>query len=265
MTRLRAVLFDLHGTLVFETRHLTREAYARRFAERAEPLVRSWGVDLDLSALCLELVSAVETAWELASPKGRNVDCPFIVRGAFADRGVELTEEQARAFWNAGRLPLAEYAQLFPDTLDVLRELRAASLRLALLTNQPYPGELLRPELEAHHLLEWFDAVVVSHDVGYGKPHPAIFQRALYALGAAPPEALMVGDTPEIDIAGAKNLGIAAALKRNGDRRRAAGDADYVIDDLVELLALHCMPRGVSRAEVAPSPTPHEDDNEGRY
>ncbi|HWQ27483.1 MAG TPA: HAD family hydrolase [Dehalococcoidia bacterium] len=265
MTRLRAVLFDLHGTLVFATRHLTREAYARRFAERAEPLVRSRGVDLDLGALCLELVSAVETAWELASPRGRPVDCPFIVRGAFAHRGVELTEEQARAFWNAGRLPLAEYAQLFPDTLDVLRELRAAGLRLALVTNQPYPGELLRPELEAHHLLEWFDALLVSHDVGCGKPHPAIFQRALDALGAAPPEALMVGDTPEIDIAGAKNLGIAAALKRNGDRRRSTGDADYVIDDLVELLALPCMPRGVFRAEVAPSPTPHEDDNEGRY
>jgi HAD superfamily hydrolase (TIGR01549 family) len=265
VTRLRAVLFDLDGTLVFVARFPPREEYARRYAERAAPLVASWGIDLDLTSLCRDLLAAVEAAWEMASTEGRSVDCPFIVRGAFADRGVGVRADQARAFWHAGRLPLADYAQLFPDTLDVLRELRGAGLRLALVTNQPYPENLLRPDLEVHRLLEWFDAIAVSDDVGFGKPHPAIFARALQALGVAPAEALMVGDTPETDIAGARAAGIATVLKRSGDLRRSARGADYVIDDLVELLALPCMPPGLATPQAAPSLTPYDDDNEGRY
>lgn len=265
MTRLRAVLFDLHGTLVFSARELTREQYIERYAERAAPLLHAWGIDLEPSGLCRDLLGAVESAWEMVTPGGQHVDCPFIVRGAFADRGIDLTPAQAAAFWYAGRLPLAEYAQLFPDTLDVLRELRNAGLRLALVTNQPYPAELLLPDLASHRLLDRFDAVVVSHDVGFGKPHRAIFERAVEALGVGPGEALMVGDTPELDVAGAKNAGVMAALKRNGDRRRRAPEADYTIDDLIELLTLPCMPPGIARPQVATSPTPHEDDNEGRY
>ncbi|HXF50423.1 MAG TPA: HAD-IA family hydrolase [Dehalococcoidia bacterium] len=265
MTRLRAVLFDLHGTLIFSTRVFTREDYAAHLAERATPLVRAWGVDLDLRALCRDLMGAIEAAWEIGMSEGRNVDCPFIVRGAFADRGVEITDAQARLFWNAGRLPFADYAQLFPDTTDVLRALRDAGLRLALVTNQPYPGDLLLPDLEAFRLRQWFDAILVSHDVGHSKPHPVIFARALDALGASPAEAIMVGDTPEIDVRGAKRVGMRAVLKRNGDRRRTMQGADYAIDDLVELLELPCMPPGLAAARLAPTPTPHEDDNEGRY
>jgi FMN phosphatase YigB (HAD superfamily) len=44
--------------------------------------------------------------------------------------------------------------------------------------------------------------------VGRRKPDPEIFQRALEALGVAPPEALFVGDTLASDIAGAAALGL---------------------------------------------------------
>lgn len=266
MARLRAVLLDLHGTLVFTSRVLSRDEHVRLVASRTAPLVRGHGIGPDeLTSLWRDLFGAVETACELAPPGYAGVDCPFIVQGAFADRGVTLTREETTHIWNASRLPLGDYAQLFPDTLDVLRSLRSAGLRLALVTNQPYPGDLLLPDLEAHHLLPWFDAVVVSHDLGYGKPHPAIFEQALERVGAAPREAVMIGDTPAIDVAGAKAAGMPAVLKRNGDRRRPAGDADHVIDDLIELLSLPLMPPAVRRADLAPSPTPHEDDNEGRY
>lgn len=265
MTHLRAVLFDLDGTLIFSKRVFRRDDYADYLAERAAPLVRAWGIELDLRGLCRDLMAAVEAAWEIGMSEGRNVDCPFIVRGAFADRGVDLTDAQARLFWNASRLPFAEYAQLFPDTTDVLRALRAAGLALALVTNQPYPGDLLLADLEAVRLRDWFDAILVSHDVGHRKPHPAIFTLALKELGASPAEALMVGDTPETDVVGAKRIGITAVFKRNGDRRRAAPDADHAIDDLVELLDLPCMPPGLGGPKLAPTPTPHQNDNEGRY
>ena len=48
----------------------------------------------------------------------------------------------------------------------------------------------------------------------------------------------MVGDMVEMDVAGAKALGITAVWKRNGQPLPPSADADYTIDHLGELLAL---------------------------
>ncbi|MFC2049243.1 TIGR01459 family HAD-type hydrolase [Chlamydiota bacterium] len=45
-----------------------------------------------------------------------------------------------------------------------------------------------------------------------GKPHPYVYQKALKLFSVEPKEVLMVGDTPETDIRGAKQVGIATAL-----------------------------------------------------
>jgi putative hydrolase of the HAD superfamily len=52
------------------------------------------------------------------------------------------------------------------------------------------------------------DAVVLSSDVGKRKPHPEIFQRALSEVGAAPDEAIFVGDRVGADVAGAARVGM---------------------------------------------------------
>jgi FMN phosphatase YigB (HAD superfamily) len=53
---------------------------------------------------------------------------------------------------------------------------------------------------------------VSSAEVGVGKPHPAIYERALEVAGVEPAQAVMVGDSPDTDIAGALALGIGAVL-----------------------------------------------------
>ena len=65
-----------------------------------------------------------------------------------------------------------------------------------------------------------------SAEAGAGKPHRALFDRGLALAGAAPGEALMVGDSPDTDVAGALALGIAAVLvDRTGTAARAGGRA----------------------------------------
>jgi len=64
---------------------------------------------------------------------------------------------------------------------------------------------------------ECFDAYVTSHDTGFGKPHPAIFERALAAVDARPSEAAIIGDRPELDLAGARDVGMRSIWMRPPD------------------------------------------------
>jgi putative hydrolase of the HAD superfamily len=96
-------------------------------------------------------------------------------------------------------------------------------------------------------ILGRFETVVVSDEVGWRKPRPVIFQRALAAMGLRPEECLFIGDRPEIDVAGAKAMGMGAAWL-NPDRAPLppglpAPDLD--ISGLAELRrALETHPKG---------------------
>ena len=61
-------------------------------------------------------------------------------------------------------------------------------------------------------LRPFFDAVTVSSEAGWAKPSPRIYAAALAALGIEPGEALMVGDRPREDAAGATAAGLRALL-----------------------------------------------------
>ena len=50
--------------------------------------------------------------------------------------------------------------------------------------------------------------IAVSAEIGWRKPHVAIFERALEALGVGPTEAVMVGDRLREDVGGARALGL---------------------------------------------------------
>ena len=66
-------------------------------------------------------------------------------------------------------------------------------------------------EFADHHGLE-VDAAVGSTAHGRIKPHPSIFETALARLGVDVPEVVMVGDSVEDDVRGARALGIRAIL-----------------------------------------------------
>ena len=84
------------------------------------------------------------------------------------------------------------------------------------------------------------DHVVTSHSVGWAKPHPAMFERALALAGAPASEAFMVGDDLDVDIAGAGALGIRTVWKRSTDIGLADVKPwpDAVITSLTELPAV---------------------------
>ncbi|MFN2615938.1 MAG: HAD family hydrolase, partial [Thermoleophilaceae bacterium] len=97
----------------------------------------------------------------------------------------------------------------FPDVPPALRELRARGLRLVVASN--WDCSLPR-WLERAGLGALLDGAVSSAAVGHAKPAPEVFRRALRVAGAAPEEALHVGDSREADLEGARAAGIRGVL-----------------------------------------------------
>jgi HAD superfamily hydrolase (TIGR01509 family) len=101
--------------------------------------------------------------------------------------------------WN---VPLAGVA-------DALRALRAAGLRLVVVSNAD--GTVERGLARAG-LRELLDDIVDSHVVGFEKPDPRIFAHALGASGARAETTLHVGDLYAADVVGARAAGVHALL-----------------------------------------------------
>jgi putative hydrolase of the HAD superfamily len=122
------------------------------------------------------------------------------------------------------------------------------------------------PGLHDMGIAPYVDAVVCSGDTGYCKPHRSTFELMLAKLNVAPGDAVMVGDTAEGDMAGAKAVGMRTVWKLNGRYDLpACAEADFAIHDLAELLVLPLFGRHPRAAVSTESLTPHEDGNAGRY
>ncbi len=123
----------------------------------------------------------------------------------------------------------------------ILRLLKKRGYRLAIVSNMMLPGKLLRAKLQQAHILDFFDDVTVSSDVGFIKPHPGILHHALNALKLTPDEGVFVGDTYYQDIIGAKRVGMKTVWLNTRHEPLEPAPAnlpDFEIEQLAELTDL---------------------------
>jgi FMN phosphatase YigB (HAD superfamily) len=127
--------------------------------------------------------------------------------------------------------------------LDTLRE--GGPFRLGVVSN--FAGNLV-PCLAELGILDRFDAVLDSAVVGATKPDPAIFERALAALGVSAARALMVGDNPFADVQAAAACGLRTCWLAPASRPTPDGvHPELRIDRLGELPASIEAPGSVLR------------------
>jgi HAD superfamily hydrolase (TIGR01662 family) len=126
-----------------------------------------------------------------------------------------------------------ENFELYDDVPDALAALRAAGLRIGLVSNSSRDVR----EFADHHGLN-VDAGISSFHHGRTKPHASIFRAVLDLLEVDPAETVMVGDTIADDIDGALALGMRAILLDRDGKRPEFEPRIATLTELAPLLGL---------------------------
>lgn len=98
-------------------------------------------------------------------------------------------------------------AVLYPDVLPTLLQLKRRGYALGLISDNPPASQ--RQKLDVAELTAWFDTIVLTGELGVGKPDPRAFLALCEATDLAPSHWVMVGDNLHRDILGALDAGYA--------------------------------------------------------
>lgn len=241
--RIKAVIFDLDDTLI------DWSGQTRRYSDVVRPhldnmyhhLARDGHAlpDSDDFATCFQ--EAASTQWAQARDGNwsgisfENALCTCLMT-----LGINPSRIDLEALMRAYDVRPIVGVELFPDTIPVLETLKQQGYKLGLVTNSMMPMWMRDAELANYELIPYLDIRVSSGDVGYMKPHPAIFRHIADLLQIRPEEAVFVGDRPMNDIAGANEAGMVSVLitpphltfELNGVQ------PDHIIKRLSELLPI---------------------------
>ena len=234
----RAVLFDIGDTLWHAAEAPPAAEFRRIAAERAASYLSSIGRTYDDPALAARVAwDALEDAMRLARLTDRKEpDYAAVARAALDTIGLGLSSSEAGALMEAIYVSGAEGGKAaYPGARELLDLLRGRGFKLGIVTNRAFGGERFRDDLRSAGLDIGWDANVISVEVGYLKPHPAIFERALAELNVRGSETAMVGNSLAEDIAGAQAFGMATAWKRSTPDAEGV-NPDFVFDEIEELL-----------------------------
>jgi HAD superfamily hydrolase (TIGR01549 family) len=211
----KAVIFDVDFTIAKPGPDLGPEGYVRLGARH--------GLALDASLYTSARRSALETL-----KRHPELDHDQEIWILFTQRIIEgmggVGDTYAAAVEMTANWEHAHHFELYDDAPPVLAALRARGLKVGLLSNT----ERDLTDFVAHHSLV-VDAVLTSRLHGKTKPHETIFRRMLELLDVAAGDAVMVGDTLEDDVEGARAIGMRAILI---DRERVHPDAADRLTDL---------------------------------
>ena len=127
---------------------------------------------------------------------------------------------------------LQPYAMVMPTLI----KLREKGLKLAIVSDAPRFNAWIR--LVEMHIHDFFDVVVTFEDTKKRKPDKAPFEVALNKLKLKPGECLMVGDWPERDIKGAKELGMKTAFAKYGAIKEVTIKADYELNKIEDVMKI---------------------------
>ncbi|NQW20461.1 MAG: HAD-IA family hydrolase [Chloroflexi bacterium] len=207
MAELKAVLFDMYGTLAgFDP---PREQIQAQAAGKFGLKITSDGIDAgyhmaDEFMTRQNVDKPVRTMngdeqWEFFSRFEQ-----LVLQGA----GHEVDLILAGEIWAEVRKQEYRIA-LFPDVIAGLDSLRESGLVVGVVSNMNSSPERLCNDMG---LTDHVDFAVTSGEIGFEKPDKRIFEVALLKAGVLAGEAVLVGDQLESDIFGAEQAGLRPIL-----------------------------------------------------
>jgi len=114
---------------------------------------------------------------------------------------------------------------LFPETLEVLEELKRRHLKLGIISNF---DSRIYSVMDSLGIRSFFDVITLSSETGYCKPDREIFDAAVTAIGMRASEILFVGDSLEDDVEAALRTGLRAILIDRTGRHSASNHLERI-------------------------------------
>jgi putative hydrolase of the HAD superfamily len=238
---IQAIAFDVNGTLI----EIWTEEDAEQVFRAAGHFLTYQGIDLRRGEVKELYFQAMKAQRKSSAQLHPEFDAVGIWRTIVDEYATDYT--RALPAEKRSQLPLflAELTRgvsrrrlrLYPFVREVLDILRAR-FPLALVTDAQ--SAWARGELHQVGLLDYFDPIVVSGDLGYRKPDKRLFQQALDAMGVAAEHTLYVGNDMQRDIYGAREAGMKTVMFNSDQGRKSYLDClpDFTITDHRELLGI---------------------------
>lgn len=218
----KAVTFDLWLTLIWDNRELEEYRKLRRlinfhrFAKKMLNGSESQVTFDDIRRAMEDLSIRAKAQYE----KGFDIDPEERARMLFRTLGISLSpKEREETLSSAAKIIsdsgyYAKYPNLNPEaryTLKVLKE-TYPGIKIGLISNAARSSRTYARMFRSHGIIDYFDNLTISCEVGFLKPRREIFESSLRALGVKPKDALHVGDIFKADVIGATSVGMNSAL-----------------------------------------------------
>ncbi len=215
---IRAVIFDLDNTLIdFLTfKKETAKAAARAMVKMGLPTDEITAYGKIFSVYDEKGIEYQKTFGDVIRPFNLEIN------------QAEMIQQAAILAYLKRKFDVLRPYPLVKPTLERLRQ----KYKLAVVTDAPRNKAWQRLVLTG--LEKEFHFVITKDDTMQEKPHPSPFYLAMKKLNMLAPACLFVGDNPERDIRGAKELGMMTCWAKYGSMRRDS-EADMEIESIAEL------------------------------
>jgi putative hydrolase of the HAD superfamily len=220
---IKAVFFDLYQTLV---------RYEPPREDITAKVLKNLGIDVSPAALARPFIVADEFIYnEIArlplsrrSPEEKTALYRQHQEILLREAGIECDQKTVYSLLGAMQQAKIDLV-LFDDVAPTLDELKNKGLILGLISNAEQD---MNQTLTGLNLPTWLTVLVTSQDAGAGKPRPEIFLYALERAGVKPAAAIYIGDQYQVDVIGARGVGMKAILLDRGDYYRDVTDCPRI-------------------------------------
>jgi len=215
LVKIKAVLFDLHGTLacvkndVTET-EISEYLYSKGYEVSPQQLRAAW-----------TFVSFIDY------PKYGYRNWHSYFSKIFWRLKVRVDKETLNTIV---KLLESKPYQLYPDAAEAVIKAKKAGFKTAIVTTIAY----FQFKKAVQPIKKYVDFIMTGYEAGCDKTDPRMYRRVLEILNVKPEEAVMIGDNAPIDIALPKRLGINAIFLDREGKNEECPQADAIIKSLSE-------------------------------
>ena len=220
------IFFDLDHTL-WDFNENSKQAFSKIFKIKK--------IDLDLEKFLKFFNTVNQKYWKLYREnlishqylRIKRLEESFFLSGIFIS-STDLVEIN-----NLYIQLLTSFNSLIPGSLSLIKFLKR-NYRLTIITNGF--EDIQRKKINNSGLKNYFDQVVTADKVGFKKPNPKIFKKALKKNNLDPSNCLMIGDTFEADILGAIKINMKAIhFNSNNEKKHKLCPIVYRLIDIKRL------------------------------